>query len=278
MLARLASRPEFMLYALFALTNVCALVLFALPRALAPNEPPPLVLDRASVDAVLAADRAASARAPDTKAAQALDSAFLELGAAEDGGEAGEVLMRRKQSLARIYARFVLDAGEPAALALRARSLERFEAALALRLSDAETKRVLGLFPEAAARYRALRDGLPVAPHLVLRTLYKVRWNLAMGLAPDYALAATEHRAYYGWLALHADNLDPVARSAALAQYGRAGGTHVAEAKGVLAFLEHDYTLAVAALTEAQRETPSLRIRNWLRGAMVAEQAGREAP
>lgn len=267
-----------MLYALFVLTNACALALFALPRALAPLQAPPLVMDRASVDAVLAADRAAAARAPDTPDSRSLDSAFLEFGAAEDSGEPSALLLRRKQSLARVYARFVNDAGEAAALALRARSLERFEAALALRLPQAETRQVLGIYPEAATAYRALRDGLPVAPHLVLRTFYKVRWNLAMGRAPDYALAAAEHRAYYGWLALHSDNLDPVARSAALAQYGRAGGEHVAEAKGVLAFLEHDYKLAVTALTEAQRESPSLRIRNWLRGAMVAEQAAREGP
>jgi hypothetical protein len=129
---------------------------------------------------------------------------------------------------------------------------------------------VLGVFPEAIARHRATRNGDEVAPHFVLRTLYKARWNLAMGLATDHAFTPVEGRAYHGWLALHADNLGPGMRSKALLAYGRAGGRYVPEAQGVLAFLGQDYAQAVAALTLAYQTSPSLRVRNWLRGAQVA--------
>jgi len=259
-----------MLYALWMLTVCCVVVLVALPRALAPEQTPQLVLDRSAVATVLAADRKASATAPKTPLALELDLRFLELGAAEDRNEPSARTKLQRQGLARIHQRLVGEAGEAASLGLRAAAMERLEAALSARLSADETRRVLGVFPEAAARHHATRDGNEVAPHFVLRTLYKARWNLAMGLAADHAFAPVEGRAYHGWLALHAHNLGPGMRSKALLAYERAGGRYVAEAQGVLAFLGQDYEQSVAALTLAYQTTPSLRVRNWLRGAQVA--------
>jgi hypothetical protein len=175
--------------------------------------------------------------------------------------------------LAQGYQQVARESGQAAALALRSVAVERLEAALALRLPDAETERVLGLFPEALARYGVTRNGFEIAPHFVMRTLYKARWNLAMGLAPEFELQPVEREAYHGWLALHSANLAPEARSLALQRYSSAGGGQIAEARGVLAFLSHDYRQAAAALEQAYRESPSLRIRNWLRGAQVAASA-----
>jgi hypothetical protein len=72
---------------------------------------------------------------------------------------------------------------------------------------------------------------------------------------------------------LHATNLAPEPRTLALRDYAAAGGHGVAEARGVLAFLSHDYKDAVTALEQAEKESPSLRIRNWLRGAHIALEA-----
>jgi hypothetical protein len=263
---------EFTFYALFVLTTACVLVLCLIPRALAPTETPVLTLDRARTAQVVSADR--SARAPDTSAARGLDKRLLEFGALENRTlEPGLSPDQLRQLLANGYQQVVRESGEAAALALRSVAVERLEAALALRLPDAETERVLGLFPEALARHSVTRNGFEVAPHFVMRTLYKARWNLAMGLAPDFKLQPVELEAYYGWLALHATHLSPEPRGIALQQYSRAGGRQIAEARGVLAFLSHDYRQAAEALEQAYRESSSLRIRNWLRGAQVAASA-----
>jgi hypothetical protein len=228
-----ASRsPEFSLYALLALTIVCLLGLCIVPRALAPIETPALVLDRAQVAQVVRTDSQNTATARQTADARALVENFLALGDIENhtAKTAASPLVQR-QSLARSFQKLVHDAGEPAALKLRSASVELLEAALSLRVSSAETERILGLFPDALARYRVTQDGFEVAPHFVLRTLYKSRWNIAMGLAPDYKLAPVERQAYHGWLALHATNLGPESRTVSLREYAAAGGHEIAEAR-----------------------------------------------
>jgi hypothetical protein len=263
--------PELMLYALLALTIVCVLVLCILPRALAPLELPALVLDRASVAKVVAADADAAKKASQSPEAKALLEKFLSLGDIENQTvENAATPALQRQSLARSFDQLAHEAGEPAALALRAVAVEQLEAALRLQLSDKDAQRVLGLFPDALARHGATQDGFEVAPHFVLRTLYKARWNIAMGLKPDYKFEPVEGQAYHGWLALHATNLGPEPRLVALRDYAAAGGRGVSEARGVLAFMSHDFQEAVAALEQAEKESPSLRIRNWLRGAHVA--------
>jgi hypothetical protein len=267
-----ARSTEFTFYALFALTAVCVLVLCLIPRALAPDETPVLVLDRARTAAVVSADR--SAHAPGTAVARELDKRFLQFGSLENRTLThGPTPEQLRQLLAGGYHQLARESGQGAALALRSFAVERLEKALALRLPDAETEQVLGLFPEALALYGVTRDGFEVAPHFVMRTLYKTRWNLAMGLAPDFELSPVEREAYYGWLALHSSNLSPEPRSIALKQYTGGAGGQIAEARGVLAFLSHDYQVAAGALEQAYRESPSLRIRNWLRGARVAASA-----
>jgi hypothetical protein len=263
-----------MLYALLALTTACLLVLCIVPRALAPLDAPALVLDRAQVAKVVAADAKNAKEAPQTPETKALFEAFLSLGDIENRTvqNAASPYVQR-QSLARRFDKIARDVGEPAALDLRSAAVESLEAALAMRVSDKDAQRLLGLFPEALARHRVTQDGFEVAPHFVLRTLYKARWNIAMGLAPDYKLAPVELQAYHGWLALHATNLGPEARAVALRDYAAAGGRQVSEARGVLAFLSHDYKDSVAALEQAEKQSPSLRLRNWLRGAHIALEA-----
>lgn len=260
-----------MLYALFVLTTVCLLALCLIPRALAPLEPPALVLDRGQVAQVVREDAKAASSAPQSAVAKDLVERFLVLGDVENHVNKDVPNPQyQRDSIARTFQKLTKEAGEEAALKLRSAAVEKLEAALRLRLAQAETDRVLGLFPDALAHHRVTYDGYEVAPHFVLRTLYKARWNIAMGLPPDYKLAPVELEAYHGWLALHASNLSPEPRALALNAYANAGGKSVAEARGVLAFLAHDYDKSVKALEQAERESPSLRLRNWLRGAHVA--------
>lgn len=263
---------EYAFYALFVLTAACILILCSIPRALAPSETPTLLLDRAKTAAVVSADRAA--RAPDTEAARELDKLFLEFGALENHTlEKGPTPKVLAQLLAAAYEKVKRESGEPGVLAVRSAAVERLEAALALRLPDAETERVLGLFPEALGKYAVTRNGFEIAPHFVMRTLYKSRWNLAMGLEAEFKFQPVENEAYYGWLALHSSNLSPGARMLALQRYSAAGGGQIAEARGVLAFMSHDFKQAADVLDQAYRESSSLRIRNWQRGAQVAANA-----
>jgi hypothetical protein len=263
-----------MLYALLVLTMACLLVLCIVPRALAPLDSPALVLDRTQVAQAIAADAKSAKAAPQTPDAKALTESFLSLGDIENQTAQNAASPHvQRQSLARSFQKLVHDAGEPAALGLRSEAVETLEAALAMKISDKEAQRVLGLFPEALDRHAATHDGFEIAPHFVLRTLYKARWNIAVGLAPDYKLAPVELQAYHGWLALHATNLGPEPRAHELRDYAAAGGRQVSEARGVLAFLSHDYKDSVAALEQAEKESPSLRLRNWLRGAHVALEA-----
>lgn len=266
--------PEFMLYGLLALTTACLLALCFVPRALAPIDPPALVLDRAQVARAIAADAKSAKEAPRTPDAKAFIERFLSLGDIENQTvqNAASPSIQR-EGLARSLQRLVHDAGEPAALGLRSLAVQNLEAALSLEVPDKEAQRMLGLFPDALARHGVTHEGFEIAPHFVLRTLYKARWNIAVGLAPDYKLAPVERQAYHGWLALHATNLGPEPRALALRDYAAAGGYRVSEARGVLAFLSHDYKDSVAALEQAEKESPSLRLRNWLRGAHVALEA-----
>lgn len=266
--------PELMLYALFALTVACLLALCLIPRALAPLDTPALVLDRAQVAAAVASDDKAAKEAPQTPDAKALIEAFLSLGDIENQTvENAASPQHQRESLARSFQRLEHDLGKEPALKLRAAAVASLEAALSSKVSDQQAQRILGLFPEALARHRVTQEGFEVAPHFVLRTLYKTRWNIAMGLPPDYKFAGVELQAYHGWLALHATNIAPEPRSLALRDYAAAGGHHVAEARGVLAFLSHDYKECLAALERAEQESPSLRLRNWIRGAHVALEA-----
>ena len=119
---------------------------------------------------------------------------------------------------------------------LRAKAALQLEDALELRLEGKRAKQVIGAFNSLLERERASMDGYLVAPRFVVRTLYKARWNILAGLAPDHAFERIERRAFYGWQALHSETEPLPKRMAALHEYGLAGGDHVEEALGILLF------------------------------------------
>jgi hypothetical protein len=263
---------------LFALAAVCAVGLASVPRALVPSEMPALVLPTAAVAAVLQQDSERAAAAPHSQVANELMTRYLDFGASEIAALEDQHLLRlRRRTLHSAYARVVAQHGADAGLALRALTLSKFEAALDSQLPTKEIKSLLGLFPNVLAQHRATRDGEEQAPHFVVRTLYKARWNRMLDLDPDFGFARIERVAYFGWLGLQAENLPLSVRRQALQDYAVAGGPHASEAQGILAFAQQDYPHAVSALTDAYNQTPSLRLRNYLRGALVAARATVEA-
>jgi hypothetical protein len=250
--------------ALLFLAIACALFLFAQPREVTPMELPILTLPEAPVRAVLLADARDAAAAPSTPEAQALEALVRQQGEAEDRGfEDVDVGVRRHAALHAAYAIVVERAGEAAALRLRAKSVEALEAALDLRLPLAERKHVMGAFATALLRDGVTRTGYMVAPHFVVRTLYKARWNVLAGVEPDHGFARVERRAYFGYQALHADQVPLTRRIEALHAYGKAGGEDLEEALGTLLFFAHNYPQAAKAFDAAQRAHGNLRARNY---------------
>jgi hypothetical protein len=254
--------------ALLLVAMACASVLLLEPRPVVPLELPSLSLPRAPAEAVMRADARAARSVPNNAHAAELEALLWKHGAAEARGyEDIDSYGDRRKSLELGYRALVMEVGETRALCLRAKAVDQLEAALELRLPDPQAKAVLGAFTNVLARDGLSRDGYLVAPHFVVRTLYKARWNILHGLAPDHAFATIEKRAFYGWQALHAESVPIRRRIEALHAYGLAGGDHVEEALGVLLFRLGDYVQSANALQVAYEKQGSLRLRNYLLAA-----------
>jgi hypothetical protein len=269
------------LYALFTLTVACALLLCAVPRPLAPTDLPVLRLSNSAVQWIERQDERDAKRAPSSPQALELERRFLDYGVAEDdGGDSSETRSQRRHALAATYADLVREVGPALALTMRARALGKLEAALDLRLPDEQLKGVMGIFANVLDRHGATRAGIEIAPHFVVRTLYKARWNLALNLAQDFGFANIEKLAYHGWLALHAENLSVERRLSALDAYataaGRSHAAQVAEAQGVLLYRAKSYAAAVDALQAAYELSGNVHLRNYVLGARLA--AGFDEP
>src|SRR5688572_2744394 len=195
---------------LSGVTMLCGLALLSIPRAVEPSELPILTLSAAEVDAVLAEDARLAAAVPQTESAKKLMQMYLRFGESEVAAlETPSLLRQRRSTLHHLYETLIGESGDQAGRAQRAHALEQFEAALNSQpgVRPDDIKGLLGVFPNVLAQHLATRDGIEVAPHFVIRTLYKARWNLMHDLAPDAGFAAIEKRAYFGWLGLHAENL-----------------------------------------------------------------------
>jgi hypothetical protein len=252
-----------------------ALAIVMWPRAVAPIAVPALTLSEAEVAEVLRSDAKRAAAAPPSDVARALAGMFVEYGqseltAIEDLGYAKS----RQRAMHVAYTRLVAANGQDAAWSVRERALLEFEAGLDGKVSEQRAKGLMGLFANVLEQYMATRDGEELAPHFVIRTLYKARWNKLAGLALDEGFARVELQAYHGWLGLHAENLPLPVRRQALQKYAAAGGAGASEAQGVLAFLSRDFAKAAELLGRAYAQAPSLRLRNYRDGARAAAAQG----
>lgn len=255
--------------ALLVLAMACAGLLFAQERAVLPVELPSLTLPADAVRAVTARDRALAALRP-APAVLAIEGLFAAQGEAEAKALGDLAPYRERLDALRNLCAALAAKGEAGPDTLRARGVERLEAALDLRLPDVDVPGVLGAFARTLEREGVTRDGEIVAPMFIVRTLYKARGNLLCGFAPDAGFERIERRAYFGWEALHAERLPPARRLAALDRYREAGGGHVDEARGALLFRGGDVAGAEATFARAFRREGSIRLRNDLIGARRA--------
>ncbi len=257
--------------ALLAVALACAGLLFAQPRAVPPLELPSVSLPRGPVMAVLRADARDARSLPPGPLTTELQALFLKQGEVEShGSEDTSSYLNRRKALALRYRALATEVGEPRALHLRAWAVEQLVAALQLRLPMPRAKAVLGAMTSVLARNSLSRNGELVAPMFVVRTLYKSRWNILHGLAPDHGFARVERRAYYGWEALGSERVPLQRRIESLRTYAQTGGEQVEEALGVLLYRLGDYRQAANALQTAYRKQPSTRLRNYALGALAA--------
>jgi hypothetical protein len=248
---------------LLVLAIACAFFLFAQPRKVLPGELPILTLPAGPVRDAMRADARDAASAPATPEAHALLELMRQQGEAEDRGfEDADVGIARRGALREAFLKLVERAGQAAALRLRAKAVQTLEEALALRLPPAQTKTVMGAFASNLAQDGVTRDGHMVAPHFVVRTLYKARWNVMVGEIPDRAFKRIERRAFHGYQALHAERVPLNRRVEALHAYGLVGGEDLEEALGGLLFRSRQFAQSARAFEAAYQVHGSLRLRN----------------
>lgn len=264
---------ELGLLGLLLVSAAAGTLLISLPRAVEPSELPALTLDGAQVAAQEQLD-AEQAKAPITPEAEQLEAMFHKLGESEVATLDNIALAdQRRRTLHHLYTMLREKAGDRGVLGARARALGKLEAALAGELKGPEVRGWLGVFPNVLEEFQATHDGLELAPHFVVRTLYKARWNMLCNLPAETDLSAIERQAYFGWLGLRASNLPMRERRQALIGYAAAGGEHADQAQGVLSYLDRDYAASARAFEHAYAQRANLRLRNYLRGVQVA--AGR---
>lgn len=188
----------------------CAGFLLALARPALPG-PPVLSFDPARVAAVEAADEATLARAAGEPSGPAAEvwRLYHAAGLAEVGSETREAFDARQEATAAAVAALREAEGDEALATLRARALAELEAGLAGELDGEAEAAALGSFPATTETYGVFEDGRPVAPALVVRTLFAARFNGIVGLELTDDMSAVERKAYWGWLALEAPDPPP---------------------------------------------------------------------
>jgi hypothetical protein len=248
-------------FAVFAAVNVCAALALAWPRPVAPVQLPPLQLDRAAVERVLARDRELAARASHSPRARELRALHAEEGEAELSGAAGVAKSpARRRRLAAYAAQLVAQEGLQSLEALRAEATQEAMAELAV---PGRTSPMLGKFPSLLARYGVLGpDGALRVPAFAVRAAYKVRWNLIHERPLTEAFAPIEVQAYQGLLALHAGALQPERRAAAAQAFYQASGVHGGEAYAIWLFQGGAHGPARALMDRVYAESGALRHRN----------------
>jgi len=223
------------------------------------------LLDVSAVAAQLARDHREAKNAPSGAAFERLQELFLDNGRGElEPFVDVQAVEQRLREAAKILGQLKKVHGETTEASLRAAACERLESVMDGEITGETKDAWLGLFANLLDRHHATLQGIPVAPHFVIRTLYKARWNTLHGLPHAQGFTPVEGQAYFGWLALHADGLPLQQRLQAIPEYESAGGKRVHEAAGVLLFLVGHFKEASEALQKAYDQEPSLRLRNYL--------------
>ncbi|MCS6797304.1 MAG: hypothetical protein NZ898_02030 [Myxococcota bacterium] len=256
------ARPRGIVATSAALVVLPAGALLALwtPRPVPPRETPGLHLDPTACAHAIAQDRALAAESPTGEAAERLRRALHALGTSQ---ARASVMTEGEHHDTIFEIRRAANALGPTALSrLRASLVERLEPALALPADDDERRALLGDFEQTLDRFGLRRGGRILAPAIVVRALYKARFNHLAGVEPTDGLHDVERLAYWGWLALEADGVEPARRLAALSEYERLGGAGTAEARATLLFLAGRLPEAAQAFSALDPEGRNPRLRN----------------
>lgn len=251
--------------ALVAVVVAPALLIASWSRAVPapPRELPPLILDAAEVRAQLEADAREASDAPEGEGAAERRRLYRELNVAEhEGRDPPGRAEDRRARLRAALARLVDEHGESTPARVRAADLALLEPALRGALPSGERVAELGGFVRMMERYDLARGGRQLAPRIVVRALFKARWNAIHGRELTEGLSAVERHAYWGWLAYGATAAPVERRLEALDRLGEAEGLSTAEARGVILFDAGRLTEAREAFERAWEDRPSFRLRN----------------
>lgn len=251
----------------------CASVILYSPQAIPPSSTPPLVLGLSDVEEVRLADASSEEQVPRSETVLRLERVYAAAGFAELGEpEETEAHPRRMAELAAGIEELEREAGAEAVNALRARTATRGYLALLGQSSTEERRGLLGNFAEILERYSVVSQHRLVAPEIVFRSLYKARWNGYMGRALTDGLSPIELQAYWGWLALHAHDIEVRRRLHALERYEEASGERLVEARAALLFQAGAYPESSDIYDSLFQDTGSIRYRNHALAAVSAAQ------
>lgn len=249
--------------ALIAVVSTAGVLTWLMSRPLPalPTEMPVLAFDAGEVADQLRTDRRHAESLPSSERSGAHQTAIHEANLGElDPGDRPASARARHERLVATLAAAMETHGDDVRLALRAADLQR--AMHALRETGSERDRELGGLVPTLERYGMVENGRQVAPDFVVRTIFKARWNGRHDRPLTEDLSDAELRAYWGWLALEADSAPVARRLEAVTEFGRAGGAHEEEARGVLLMQAGRRDEAAEAFEAAWARTPRFRVRN----------------
>jgi hypothetical protein len=242
-------------------------MLVSIPRAVTPHETMGLHFADDDARENFAKDEAAIAALPAETELAEEQRLYAELNAIEAGvpGAARELTTTLEGETERLASAF----GDDAIDALRCDAAHRLAADLARETDDPERAKRLGGFEGFLDRYSARRDSRITAPPIVVRTIFKARWNLVHGLEATDGLRPLELRVYWGWLALEATDVEAPRRISALERYAEASGEDVREARATLEIVAGHPDEAAKLYRELREEGENLRLRNHELAALV---------
>ena len=256
--------------------------MLAIPQPVDPWEMPSLVLDREATEDAIRFDEALAAEALESEEARALRTLFLDHGRAEANPPYELKEYNRRQADIHRAIKALIEKHGPAAFeSMRARAVEEFVDAFDRSEGaprDDHAVALFGGFSQIAARYGLVKSGVPVAPELSIRALYKARWNAIHRHPFTAGFSKIELQAYWGWLALHGWGAPLDSRRDALVSFREAGGLGTEEAAALFDVLDGRFERAGLSLQELYEERGELRLRNLSLGALHAALLPQRAP
>ncbi len=249
------------------------LVALAIPRPVAPTETPGLHLSKTRIREAERLDRRRAAAAPEGLMAEQILDAYYRQGVAERDGTTQNSFQHDRRSIVRALALLEQEHGEEALLSIQASVVERLDDALSGQMDEDEEKAFLGGFERMMATYDVVREGEWRAPEIVVRALFKARFNGALHRPLTEGLHPIELEAYWGWLALEAESAPIDRRLEALDIYEEVSGHEEKEARAVLLFRAGQFLEAAELFEQSYADTGSIRFRNHAMAAMAEAEA-----